>query len=110
MIICSYKIGNELINKKIDLMKNKFSKKEINCMKVMLSMNCLFLVCNLPYCIQKLVFDALSLFDITSDYRDLITGLTMFLVYIQNSCSFFVYLIFNKVFRNYFLSMIKLKA
>ena len=74
MTICSYKIGHELISKKLKLAKDKSSKKEINCMKVMLAMNGFFLFCNLPYCLEKLLFDALSLFNITSQRRTVHVG------------------------------------
>jgi hypothetical protein len=110
MITCTSIIGHIMIKRKIGSLQNRSNiKKEIQLIKVMCALNVFFLLTNLPYCIQQLVFVSLSFQNIFIDYQSIILSLTSAFVYLQNSCSLILCIIFNKVFRKCFFSMISFK-
>ena len=108
MIFCSISIAYKFMKKKESINNDKTKlKKEIQLAKTMISMDIFFLVCNLPFCIQQLIIDCFELDNKLLEYGILVFDVTNSIIYIHNSCSFFVYLAFNKMFRNHFLKMIR---
>ncbi len=105
MLFFSISTGFYLMDRKSRLHQNKTLKKEKQFLKIMCAMDVFFLLCNLPFCIQMLVFDSLAINDIKYSYSTFIFDVTNLLIYIQCSCTFFIYLTCNVVFREYFISM-----
>lgn len=106
MITISAMIGRCLIKKNKNVQARKNLKKEIRLIKVMIAFSVFFLICNLPYYIQELIHDGLSFYYpdlfISNYIFSFIYNLTNQLCYTYNSSGFFVCLLTNNVFRNYF--------
>lgn len=107
MVVCSSVIGRTLITNRARLLQNRKNyQKEFQLINTMHAMNLFFLVCNLPFSIQQLVFDIMQIFNITSDLQPLVYDITNTISFCKNAFGFFLYVSCNKLFRGYFFSII----
>ena len=109
MITVSTMIGRCLIKKSKIIKASRDLKKEVRLIKMMMTFSVFFLICNLPYYIQQLIRNGIFLYNtddvlISDSIFDFVYNITSQLCYIYNSSGFFVCLITNNVFRNYFYS------
>ena len=104
MITSTIIVTRYLMSKKA-FHQNATSRKEIKCIKVLVAMNSFYIICNLPYCLQRITQDVFNLNNIEFDFH-IIEGVSFVLIYVQNTFSFFLYLFCNKVFRGYCLSIV----
>ena len=102
MILSTVLIANKLIGKKIDQTNRIKHKNEKQFIKILISMDLFFLICNLPSCIYILTSDLMSINYFGTFTYILVNDLTL----VYNSFSFFVYFFCNKLFKRYFLSML----
>ena len=110
IVFCTSTIGCQLLSQKQLMLFNRENyKKKTQFIKVMVAMDAFFLICNLPFCIQQIIYDIFVINGITYYYESIILTFTDFFIYFQNSCGFFVYLAANKRFRKQFLFMIRRK-
>jgi hypothetical protein len=110
MILTTCLIARELYTQRLKLEKNKKRfNRELQFIKVMCAMDLFFLICNLPFCIQMIVYDVLAMHDIFYFFWTFIYDLTDFLIFIHCTCSFFLYFLFNRRFRYYFYLMIGIR-
>ena len=106
MMFCTISTGHHFIANKSRLQKTKSNfKNKYQFVKTMWATDIFFLVCNLPFCIQQLTFDIFAIKNRTFFYSTLIFDVSNLLIYIQCSCSFFIYLCCNNLFRRYFFSI-----
>lgn len=105
MAVTTFLIGHELIKKKKNLKQEnkKRFERDLNLIKTLLIMDSYFLLLNLPYCIYMIACDLLNI----NAFDTLTLYIVCILTYIFSSCDFFIFIIFNKLFRNYFISIIK---
>ena len=110
MTSCTFSIGRHLIQNKMRLSNNRIGfRKEIHLIKVMTAMNGFFLICNSPFFIQLTVFDLFNYNGETFYYQNIVYNTTNMLAYFQNTSGFLLCFAFNKVFREYFSSLIRHK-
>ena len=109
MILSTFLILQYLINKKRKLQQNIVNyNREKDFIKSVLTMDLCFLLFYFE-------FSCSSLYEYTSTDSSLIYYQTLtiwfystkFLIILQPTCKFFLYLLCNKLFRNYFISMIR---
>ena len=107
MVVTTGLIWHQLIDKKKKLKQEnrKRYKKDVQLIKILCIMATYFLLSNLPYCIYMVVCDLLQI----NAFETLGLYIVNTLSYGFSACDFFIYFIFNKLFRSYFLTMIKLK-
>lgn len=103
MIVSTCLISYQLVTQKAKLQQNKKKfEKEMQLIKTLCIMDIYFLICNLPYCVLTVVDDLMGINYFGTFAFYVLNALT----YVFSSCDFFVYLIFNKLFRKHFFSMI----
>lgn len=102
MIWCTYVISRYYISQKIQLKKTnqKLFKKEEKFARIMLIMDAIFLVLNMPFSIQVIIFNILTIKKIdAASSKFLIYDLTDAMTFIFSSFRIFFYIAFNKVIR-----------
>ena len=113
MVLFSVSIGHYLIKNRKNFQIRKKLKKEVRIIKLWLSISLFFLICTLPFYIQLLVHDLLSFnnpeYFFLNPLFEFLFSFTWQFSYVPNSFEFFVCLSTNKVFRNYFFSLIKFR-
>ena len=101
MILSTFLILKKLLASKKNLRKKGF-EKEKNLIKTLIAMYSLFFICNLPYLVFIVIGDALK----SNVFDSFIYNLTNVLTFVYFSCDFFLYFIFNKMFRKYCFSLL----
>ena len=81
-------------------------RRERNFLKNILFMEVWFLICYSPICIGSFLQYTLDFNYINKSFWMLLMSLFNILSLVQSTCNFFVFLMSNKVFRKYFLSII----
>ena len=97
--------GCSLIKQKMSLNKIKFDK-EIQMLKLLLVMDFLFVLSNLPIALYSIINNILNIQGKYPSYMKVVYTITDFFVYLYSSCSFFVHFSCNKNFRKYTLEMV----
>jgi hypothetical protein len=108
MLLSTCIILNYLITQKIILEQNHFDfSREKNFIKSVLTMDLWFLICYTPFCVFCVLRYTHVYIETNNDelWR-LIFDLFALLALAGVSCNFFVYYFCNRLFREYFLSMI----
>ena len=104
MTVSTCLIWQQLLMKKKNLKQENKKRyhKDVQLIKILCIMDIYFLVLNLPYAVYVVICDILHIkaFDTLALY------ITANLAYAFAACNFFIYIIFNKVFLDYFISMI----
>ena len=105
MIFSTILTGYLIINQKAKVKISAINlEKEMQLLKVLLAMDLLFLICNLPVYLVLVVNDVLGMETMSSYYYYCFLYVLLNVFY---SCDFFVYFAFNKLFRRHFMSMIR---
>ena len=105
MICSTFLIFHYLITQKKKLQENVSNfRREKQFIKSVLAMDLWFLICYSPFCIMQLLRFTVQ-FDNSARFN-LLNDITVILATIEVSCNFFVYLLCNRLFRCYFLSII----
>jgi hypothetical protein len=99
MILITILVFKRLVTQKKKLRQS--SKKEISFLKALVSIDGLFLVCYMPYCISVIV----TYISGTPFLGTLLYRVTNYFCIFYNSFDFFVYFFSNKLFRNYCISI-----
>lgn len=104
MILSTFIIGHHLIKHKTKLIRNKNNfTKELQFVKVMCAIDIFYLICTLPFCILTVTYDALGV----NYFGTLEFSIVNFLTYVYSSFDFFIYFSCNKLFREYFMAIIR---
>jgi hypothetical protein len=96
MLVFSTLTYLELVVRKRRVRRHNILRKEKNLFKTSLFFNILFFVCNIPYCLQFLI----SYFS-NYMFSQIVTDILMFIQYLFYSLDIFIYLISNRIFREY---------
>jgi hypothetical protein len=96
MLVFSSLTYLELVIKKRRVRRHNILRKEKNLFKTSLFFNILFFVCNIPYFFQFLI----SYFT-NYMFSQIVTDILMFIQYLFYSLDIFIYLISNRIFREY---------
>ena len=108
MITTTILILQYLVEQKKKIQRNKKNfKREIQFVKSVLIMDIWLAVCLIPFCVINLSKSIFGLNGISYNFWQLLHDCVEMLIIIHSSFSFFLYLICNKLFREYFFSMIK---
>jgi hypothetical protein len=102
MSISTSLIYHQLKIQKKNLNSNNLRKESRLC-KVLFSISLFYFICNLPYSVVTLI-NNLSALPIVGTFS---FDIVLFISAIYPSCDFFIYFFTNKLFRSYFLSMIR---
>ena len=106
MTISTLVISHHLIAHKKRLLQNKANfKKELAFVKSIVIMDIWLFLCFLPLNVVNFTKLVYSLNGTVDEFWQLLHDLTIFLIVLQTCCNFFVYILCNKLFRNYFISM-----
>ena len=111
MVITTWMILYHFMVQNKKLKNDKKYKKDVAFTKVIFAINLWFLVCNLPYAIVQLTAD-FARFQLTDYLRAVVLlcfSCTSFLTYSYPAFNFFVYFFSNRLFREHFYSLLKLK-
>ena len=92
----------QLINKKKRLNIKNFNKEK-RLLKVLISMDVFYLICNLPWGVFTILNCIFSMEEYYPSSMIIFYDISNFMFYIYQSFSFFVYFLSNKQFRNYLL-------
>ena len=109
MMLCTAAIAYHFFKSQLSLKSPKRFRQEVQYIRILIRMNLLFLICNLPYCIQLIIFDVYALHQKTFYYSTFIYDITNNLTDSYCALNFLVLFCFNKRFKDYFYKMIKLK-
>ena len=108
MILSTCIIIHYFITQKRRLQQNRVSyRREISFMKSVLTMDGWFIICYTPACITQFLQFTLDFTNIDQNLYKLIYDICGILIFLETSCNFFVYLCCNKLFRDYFFSMLR---
>ena len=108
MVVSTCLIWQQLLMKKKNLKQENKKRyhKDVQLIKILCIMDIYFLVLNLPYAIYVIVCDILKI----NAFDTLALYVTAILAYGFSAFNFFIYIIFNKLFFSYFLSMFCFKT
>ena len=107
MIFSTCLVLNYFIRQKVKLKQNiKNYKREKDFIKSVLTLDLWFLICYSPFCIMSFLNYSLDFNYIDADIWNFVFDLSVILAMAEISCNFFIYLLSNKLFRSYFISMI----
>ena len=104
MLVTACLIWHQFIEKRTALQQNSISKykKEIKFIKTLFIINAYFLICYLPAIIYMLVYDIEKI----NPYGTFGFSILLAITSVFSACDFFVYFIFNKLFRRYIFSTV----
>ena len=91
----------QLIHKRKKLNVKNF-KKEKRLLKVLISMDLFYLICNMPWCVYTILKELFNMEDYFPHTLAVLFDISNFLFYVCQTCNFFVYFFSNKQFRNFF--------
>ena len=107
MILINGLIMHQLVKQKKKLQRNrKEFKKEIQYFRTVFAVSLYFLLCNLPFCILTIIYNALSIKYSETFIFYFLNALTFFYC----SFNFFIFMLSNKLFRSNFFSMFCCKS
>ena len=92
----------QLIQKKKILHVKNFNKEK-RYLKVLISMDLFYLICYLQWCVYTILNDVFSIQNYYPSFMAILYSISIFLFYVYQSFSFFVYFLSNKQFRSFFL-------
>jgi hypothetical protein len=108
MLLSTILLLHYLVTQKSKLRQNIVNyKREKEFVKNVLVMDVWFIVLYSPYCIMGFLLFTLDFSKIDSEMWQTGFTIAILLGYFETTCNFFVYFFCNKLFRNYFLSILK---
>jgi hypothetical protein len=107
MIVSTFLLLHFFITQKIRLAQNRRNyKREKDFIKSVLILDLWFLICYSPFCIMSFLANSLDFNYVDNDTWILAFDISVVLAMAETSCNFFIYLSSNKLFRDYFFSII----